>query len=621
MSYIAPNSNIYLYNNILLDNSYKDTLYFETISEQNNYFESTKPYKYLFTNQYYQRTNKGTLKIEKNAELIGDCNYLRFNNTREGESKWYYAFITDWEYINENVTEITYEIDDIQTYMFDVRIEDSFVVRCHSSSDGYNENVITEDINIGGDYICVDDHAITGFQTDTLVLMSTKIGSAGQTPSSAEQIDPVASIVGFPRASSVNRLPTTVGMVKFQELPNNPAVNQATSWLENRQWVGVPESVIGCYYVPSVLASCVPLGASYPLESGNTASLVGSTYVGSDVNLLTYPTYFKAPNEEITDAYYPRNKKLYNYPYNYFTVTNLQGQEVEFKYELFYGNAVFGLTGIFLPQPTIMLYPKNYRGVEDDYDSAITLTDFPTMPITVDGYQQWLNHNAGKMTADALNLVMTAIAGSMSAGLTPVLGTYSTLMTPYGPHVPAENTIARPLRNARSDEHFTPNNVSFVYGESRRKQQRISNLSNVATGVAGAIGSFSDASRRPNGATGNSSGGGVMFALDKYQFRQHRMQIRRENAEMLDTFFDIYGYQQNKVMHINQGVRPIYTYIKTAGCNVNPLTIGSANRGCNANVLSHISEIYDNGITFWKASANPIVGDYSIETRRANIVP
>ena len=53
--YIEPNSNIKIYHNVPLDNTYNHTLYFSSLAEQNTYFHAKRDIiKYNFTAQSYQ---------------------------------------------------------------------------------------------------------------------------------------------------------------------------------------------------------------------------------------------------------------------------------------------------------------------------------------------------------------------------------------------------------------------------------------------------------------------------------------------------------------------------------------------------------------------------------------
>lgn len=144
--YIQPNSIIRLLKGVPLDNTYTDTIYFGSASAQLSHFQ-TYTYK-LFTQQYYQRVNKGTLRVQVKADDIYDYNYLMFQNTSYG-NKWFYAFINKVNYINDSVSEVEYEIDVIQTWLFEAVLEPSYVEREHSATDVVGDNIAPEPMDIG----------------------------------------------------------------------------------------------------------------------------------------------------------------------------------------------------------------------------------------------------------------------------------------------------------------------------------------------------------------------------------------------------------------------------------------------------------------------------------------
>lgn len=144
--YIQPNSIIQLLKGVPLDNTYTDTLYFGSVSAQRAHFQSYT--KMTFTQQSYQRVNKGTLRVQVKADDIYDYNYLIFQNASYG-SKWFYAFINKVNYINDNTSEIEYEIDEIQTWFFEATLEPSFVVREHAQTDNIGEHIAVEPVETG----------------------------------------------------------------------------------------------------------------------------------------------------------------------------------------------------------------------------------------------------------------------------------------------------------------------------------------------------------------------------------------------------------------------------------------------------------------------------------------
>ena len=83
--YIEPNSNIKIYKNVPLDNTYNHTLYFSSLSSQKAYFHGNSDIlKYNLTAQSYQRVVKGSMRIAVKADNLYDCNYLAFQNSSFG---------------------------------------------------------------------------------------------------------------------------------------------------------------------------------------------------------------------------------------------------------------------------------------------------------------------------------------------------------------------------------------------------------------------------------------------------------------------------------------------------------------------------------------------------------
>ena len=114
--YIEPQTNVKLLRNVPLDNTYEHTIYFGDAGSQTSYFSGLT--KYNLTNYTYQRVNSNQMRVAKKADDLYDCNYLMFQNTAFG-SKWFYAFVTGVEYVNNETSTITYEIDVMQTWFFD----------------------------------------------------------------------------------------------------------------------------------------------------------------------------------------------------------------------------------------------------------------------------------------------------------------------------------------------------------------------------------------------------------------------------------------------------------------------------------------------------------------------
>lgn len=147
---IVPNSKIYLLRNVPLDNTYTDTMWFENASSQWTHFKTradTDGGKY-FNEQTYQRVGINKCRLQISADEIYNYNYMMFQNTNYG-NKWFYAFINHVEYINNAVSEITYEIDVMQTWAFDYQLGQCIVEREHASTDVAGDNLQPEPFDVG----------------------------------------------------------------------------------------------------------------------------------------------------------------------------------------------------------------------------------------------------------------------------------------------------------------------------------------------------------------------------------------------------------------------------------------------------------------------------------------
>lgn len=148
---------LYLLNNIDLDNTYEHTLDFDSEQAQQEYF-SDKKFTQVTVNvdfSYLRENLPVTVEISKD-DLFG-CNYLMYIN--ESTGKWYYAFITSKDYVNEACTRLNIETDVMQTFMFDYTLKPTFIDREHQDrfyTGIFNKkpkyNIIPENLYYGEDY-------------------------------------------------------------------------------------------------------------------------------------------------------------------------------------------------------------------------------------------------------------------------------------------------------------------------------------------------------------------------------------------------------------------------------------------------------------------------------------
>ena len=187
----------------------------------------------------------------------------------------------------------------------------------------------------------------------------------------------------------------------------------------------------------------------------------------------------------------------------------------------------------------------------------LQVTGFAMCSWTNDAYRAWVAQNAGTIGAGVLGL-----AGKWANAFAPWL--------------------------MGADGMNTPTLSGFNVGRG------------VFESTALAIGQKIDHERTPPQAHGNANVS-LTYQAGLLTFFFYRKHIKEEYAEIIDDYFDMYGYKINAVKVPNRAARPCYTYVKTIGCAVDGQL--------PADDAKKIQSIFDAGIRFWKATAE--FGNYN----------
>lgn len=556
---IAPNSIIRLFSGVPLDSSYKNTIYFESLAEQEAYFTWNQPegsqitMLEQFTHQYYTRVNKGVIRVHKCADDLYTCNYMTFRNTAYG-NKWFYAFVTSVEWLNNEVAELTFQIDVMQTYMFDATLRQSFVIREHSVTDNIGDNIVPEPLEIGEivpnkhtpevyyaydksaylDILCtivatIDEDKLLG-PADIGMDLPWFDAIAGRT---FEGIYSGLTLRAFRGSSNINAF-----LTKYKENPRN---------------------VVYIYTCPVVLID--------PYFSHDSEMTSAEGYLIPASNELNNPVIWETNNiindQTTIDGYLPRNKKLLTSPFNSYLLFNSSGNSLTLKYEDFRDlHPTFQIDGNVTYPPSAECYPRNYKGLQRYTIEKLVESDYPPCSWYSDYYQEWLANVGYPETMKGLQRA--------------VVGT------------------------------FFGTAQQFMSGNKNNW------LSEYAQGFAGEANTLNDfyidrevARNHSNIFRGSVASGSLAIASSQKNFFGIRTSIKAEAAVRFDEFFDRYGYATSRLKIPNRHVRPYYTYTQTKGCNI----VGKM----PTDDINLMQTIYDNGITFWDKDA--VVGDYSVDNR------
>ena len=131
--------------NVPLESDYKNTLYFTSKEEQENYFKSRKV-KFIEDSSYQRKDS--FIRVPFHYDELSNVNYIMYQNSAYS-NKWFYAFITDVKYIDDYRTDIYIETDYLQTWYFDIEVKPSFVEREHVSDDTIGNHTVPENVEMG----------------------------------------------------------------------------------------------------------------------------------------------------------------------------------------------------------------------------------------------------------------------------------------------------------------------------------------------------------------------------------------------------------------------------------------------------------------------------------------
>ena len=376
--FIEPNSNIKIYKDVPLDNTYNHTLYFSSLSEQNTYFHgSPSILKYNLTSQSYQRVVKGSMRVAIKSDNLYDCNYLAFQNASFG-TKWFYAFITSVEYVNNETSEITFEIDPLQTYLFDVQLKECYVEREHSSTDVAGDNIVAESIDIG-DITC--NNVVASGHFSSYVAVICKASSTDGTAT--------GGYVGglFSGCEYIAGL-----------IDNAEQVQKLIEFLKALVDANEQDSVVSIFLMPSEF---------YTTEASPSVQVS------------------KVAKNTMLHGYTPRNKKLLTYPYNYLSV-DCGNNDAIYRYEWFNDEECdFAMVGCVSCNPQIMLVPINYNGTSGgnfNYIEKLVMQGFPQVAWSIDSFRAWLSQEASSTAIQGIGSLAGVVGGTMSENPAAIVG-------------------------------------------------------------------------------------------------------------------------------------------------------------------------------------------------------
>lgn len=544
MATVTPNGVIRICKGVPLSNDYKHTLWFRNDVAFYDYFSSKVAKTY---SRYNIIRDTDALIVEATYEEARTWNYMYFQNNGTGGPHIYFAFITRVEYVNELTVKLHYEIDVMMSYYWSYTLNQCFVEREHSASDAYYSNLVDEGLEVGE----LVDH-VTWYpeigELCMLVMSSVDINQSTPNPDNA------VMATGY----KLNNSYSSMYIYAF-DFDHIATLNTA---LKNMNAAGLTDAILAIWMYPKALVQ---------LKSGHTWST--AMPIVSGINRIEQEI-IPAPH---FDGYYPKNNKLYSYPYNFIYVTNNAGGSAVYKHELVKNNSPqstmnnvkFVIGGAISPEASVRMYPTSYRKKGHNFEEGIALGTYPSCAWNSDTYKLWLAQNQNQLNQSIKSTIL-------SSGATAVTSLISGIgLIAAQQYVPGALAIA-----------------GGVGGSALSGYTQVSSL----------MAQKADMDIQPPNSKGSYTAN-INIAEGYQTFTVSRRTLTAQQAQMIDEYFTRFGYACRRIKVPNVHARKSFTYVKTVDCQI------TAN--LSHDIIQKIQSVYDNGVTIWADPA--VVGVYTCD--------
>lgn len=370
MPQFLPNGTVKILKDVKWSNDYRDTRYFANINEQLSYFNS-KPVLYQSENNSYVRHTLSYVAVDMNIEQLWDADYLMYQNKTMGD-KWFYAFIVNLEMKAASTTWVYFEIDVIQTWLFDANPIQAFIERRHFGLETKGQLFFApENIGTGDAYVTVAEELVDSSNLSNsafLILSTVSLALSGGSFDDPELVGASGSLI--------NNLPSGCNYYVIGGVSGGD-ITDLFEALQEYPWIS--KGIIGVTLLPKALLTGFTYVTEPLLNSGKTIDRIKS---GSspEVKLVFLQNIFD-------NFRTVKFQKLLMYPFSYVELSTQNGSVLTI-YPQYCNNGDLSIrrTGIISPSPEIKYYLTGYEGLGEGYDASLTVRDFPSFPVQDTSY-------------------------------------------------------------------------------------------------------------------------------------------------------------------------------------------------------------------------------------------
>lgn len=499
MAVIAPQTDVILLK-VPLEIDNINQLTFANATAQYNYFNSLP--KISFDNFTYQRKDN-VIRLPALVDDIIQYNYVMYRN-ESYSNKWFYAYIDNMEYMNDNTTVVSISTDCWQTWMFDLSYKPTFVEREHVNDDTFGKHTIPENLDVGEyvrsangvDYDYNGEYWLA-FQVTELISNMNDTNSGGRI---------------------YNGIYNGVILVLID------SYTTADLLVAAYDDAGKHDSIISCFYLPKRMETNPIVNSGVILHNQSvTIYFPRSGTTSANLGDLTV----SRPNT--LDGYTPKNNKMFTREFCYLYASNNSGIDITYNFEDWRSfdtgqsltEATFRIDGTMSQGGSIRMYPESYYKAprtsptgytKQAYGYGIIGGKLPICSWNSDYYTNWLTQNSVNIGVGLASTAVSAIGGIATGNY---LGATSSLIE----------------------------------------------------GIGGTVAKNYQASIVPDQAKGNVNSGDINFT-DRKQFTLIAMTVKYEYAKICDSYLSRFGYKINDTKIPNITGRRNWNYVKTIGCYI-----------------------------------------------------
>lgn len=487
MSNFVPQTEIVLCNHVPFDRSYETSVLFDNEQEQQAFFRNRQVL--TIPRNTYQRVSMSSFRVEAKADDLREqgVNYCYWKNGNY-TNKYYYAFVNSIEYVNPNTAIIYYELDNIQTYMFDLKWQQSYIERKHYDlGNRDNEGNLTsftcpleeENLNYGNIYKVIKRENLVQIPDVSFVVFGCTLNGYGNykwsdMPLSLSYII-VPCYVGLRSSGGTNSGTITFTLNGTSLMGCETLLNL---FRNSSSLVGSLVSITLIPFLPtSDLSYSWSSSTNIALTSSTLTSInLGTTFNQGNVLKFTFNEIGKYVFKESgkTLSQFPKysEQKLYMNPYSFNVLSTDRGNDLIIKNEYISDESInVTMHGTINTANKQMFIVNNYNDSNSDniMDNGIIDESNSSLPIVDDYTASYVQSNK-----NAIEVARSNALATMKTNINNSNNTYRTSM----------QQIALSKQQAQNS-YDTANLTSAVQFGSSMVQSGVMLVSGIASTNAG----------------------------------------------------------------------------------------------------------------------------------------